>query len=74
MGNGGSITLIQYVLSLKSSQDNQSLPLTCDIFVGPNCHVEYQIENGEVRIHVCVSVCVINSLLNVFHPSCSGGF
>ena len=48
--------LTHYVLSLKYLQDDQSLLLTCDIFVGPNCNVEYQTENGEVRIHVCLFV------------------
>ena len=29
-------------------QDDHSIPLSCTIFVGPNCDVEYQNENGEV--------------------------
>ena len=29
-------------------QEDQTIPLSCKIFVGPNCDVEYQNENGEV--------------------------
>jgi len=31
------------------TQDDQALPLTSDIFVGPNCNVEYQQDGGERR-------------------------
>lgn len=29
-------------------QNNQSLPLNCDILVGPNCNIEYRAEGREV--------------------------
>lgn len=29
-------------------QNSQSLPLNCEIFVGPNCNVEYKTEGKEV--------------------------
>ena len=40
------VCVCMMILSL--FQDDHSIPLSCTIFVGPNCDVEYQNENGEV--------------------------
>ena len=31
-------------------QDDQTIPLTFDVFVGPNCDIEFKAENGEVGL------------------------
>ena len=36
------------VCSMPHVQDDQSAPLTCDVYVGPNCEVEVRADGGEV--------------------------
>lgn len=31
-----------------SIQNSQSLPLNCEIYIGPNCNIEYRSEGREV--------------------------
>lgn len=49
-------------------QDDPSIPLTVLVFIGPNCHVEFENEMGEVK-PVCLCVCVhaFYMLLCVLH-------
>ena len=43
----GVVILLTYVIA-SSVQNSQSLPLNCEIYIGPNCNIEYRSEGKEV--------------------------